>query len=125
MTEVDITAIRSLVEAEAKANAMLRKLKSEQDKMTRVRDQIRAQIARVMGDNEVGLVDGAAVLKRTQSSQFATAKFRDENPDLYDMVKTFEMTEKVDKDKLAQVAPEVYGKYLTWRWTNGLEFTDV
>lgn len=125
MSEVDLTAVRDLVTAMARADAEIRRVKQDLDKLTRLRDQIRDQLSRLMGNNEVGLVNGAAVLKRTTSKQFATAQFRTENPDLYELVKTYDMKEIVDTDKLVQIAPSVYEKYLTVRWTNTMEVDNV
>lgn len=121
MSEADLTQIKVMLQAEARASAELRALDAQKDKLTRAREQLREQIARLMGSHTVGLVNGTAVLKRTTSKQFAKARFRDENPDLYDLVKTYEMTEVVDQDKLREMAPEVYQQYLTVRWTNSIE----
>lgn len=121
MSEADLTQIKAMLQAEARATKELRASKAYQDKLTRARDQLRDQIARLMGSHDVGIVDGTSVLKRTVSQQFAKARFREENPDLYDAVKTYEMTEVIDVDKLKEMAPNVYQEYLTVRWTNTIE----
>ena len=124
MSEAYLTQIKPMLEAMARADLRLRQLRAEKEKIERAREQIRTQVARLMGNHTVGLVDGVAVLKRTTSKQFATARFREENPDLYDLVKTYEMTETVDQDKLKQMAPQIHEQYLTVRWTNSLEVAD-
>lgn len=120
MTEVDMTQFAHLIEAEAKADAARRAAESEADKYERLRDDIRDQLAILMGKHDVALVDGKEVLKRTVSKQFASARFRDENPDAYEEYKVAELKYTVDTAKLREDLPEVYQRYVTTRWTNNV-----
>lgn len=116
--ELDLDQVEELVAAEARADQARIKAEKEAEGFKRVRDTIREQLARLMGDHEVGLIRNQEVLRRVSSNQFAHARFRDENPDLYEQVKTVEIKDVVDREKLAAIAPEVYAKYLGTRWTN-------
>lgn len=121
MSEIDLTAIQELIVAEKRADQARIAAEKEAAGYKRVRDQIRNQLDRVMGANEVGLVGNQEVLRKTLSEQFAHARFREENPDLWDLVKVVETKETVDVDKLKQISESTYEKYCTTRWTNTIE----
>lgn len=116
--QVDLSHYESLVVAEDNADTARRFHESEAKKYTRVRDEIREQLDLLMGDAEVGLVNGKDVLRRTKSKQFAWAKFRDELPDIYAEYKVVRLAEEVDTDRLAKELPDVYARFCSSRWTN-------
>lgn len=118
MTEIDLSLYSSLVEAEARADQARKLHEAEAAKFTRARDEIREQLALLMGDATVGLVNGHQVLKRTPSRQFAWARFRSENPDMWEEYKVPKLTYEVDTDKLSAEQPDVYNRYSGTRWTN-------
>jgi hypothetical protein len=121
MSEIDLSAYAQLVQAEKSADESRRYHEAEAKQYERVRDQIREQLARVMGTAELGIINGKEVLKRTTSEQFAWARFRTENPDIAAEYIVPKLVEEVDKKRLASELPDLYHRYCTVRWTNNSE----
>jgi uncharacterized protein YabN with tetrapyrrole methylase and pyrophosphatase domain len=121
MTEIDLGAFASLVQAEKSADDSRRFHEAEAKQYERVRDQIREQLAKVMGNAEVGIINGKEVLKKTSSKSFAWARFRDENPDIAPEYTVSKLVDEIDKERLAKELPNLYARYCTTRWTNNSE----
>lgn len=119
--EIDLTLYQSLIEAEARADDQRRIHEAEAKRYERVRNEVREQIAKLMGDATVALANGKEVLKRTPSKQFAWARFREENPAMWEEYKVPKLGYEVDTDRLRAELPEVYERYSGTRWTNTYE----
>lgn len=121
MSERDLTRFAELVQAERAADDSRRYHESEAKGYERVRDTIREQLAAVMGDADVGLINGREVLKKTVSKQFAWSRFASENPDIAKEYTIPKLVDEIDKDRLAKELPDLYARYCSIRWTNNSE----
>lgn len=121
MTEKNLDVIKPLVLAHAKARATKKWHEAEAARNDRVAKEIEEQIAKVLGDADTGIIDNAVAIRRVPTSQFAIAQFRSKYPDLYEEVRVPVIKDDVDKDKLKQIAPEVYGEFATTRWYNDMQ----
>jgi hypothetical protein len=120
-SEVDLSAFAQVIQAERAADEARRFHEAEAKRYERVRDECRDQLGRLMGDASVALVHGKDVLKRTQSDQFAWARFRKEHPELAAQYTVPKLTDEIDKARLAKELPDLYASYCTIRWTNSSE----
>lgn len=121
MTDKDLTAFESLIRAERAADDARRYHESEARGAERVRDEIRRQLAALMGNAEVGLVNGREVLRKTTSEQFAWARFAKENPGIAAEYTVKKLVDEIDKQRLHDELPDLYAQYCTTRWTNNSE----
>lgn len=121
MSEISLDALRGLVLSEHRADAARRRAELEAKKYTRLRDEIRAVIAAKMGDATEGTIDGKIAMRRTESAQFADARFRKDHPDMYEEVKVPKLVYEVDLDKLKEIDESIVAQYSTVRWTNYIE----
>lgn len=119
--EKDLTAFAQLVQAEKSADDARRFHEAEAKRYERARDEIRQQLAILMGAASVALVNGKEVLKKTTSGQFAWRRFVDENPDVAKDYIVPKLVDEVDKDRLAKELPDLYERYCTVRWTNNAQ----
>lgn len=119
--EVDLTLYASLIEMERKADEGRRFHEKEAAKFTRARDEIREQLAKLMGSAHVGLVNGKQAMRRTESKQFAKARFAAEYPEMYEEYKVPKLVYEVDTQRLETEQPDVYSQFTTTRWTNSSE----
>ena len=120
-TEVDLTHVRDLVKAERDADAMRQHHEAAAKDATRARDQIRAALAKVFGDADEGVIDGKVVLRKTDTEQFAHARFAKDYPDLAKQFEVPKLKYVIDTDNLRKADPELFAKYATSRWYNCLE----
>lgn len=121
MSEIDLTEKADLIEQEYAADQARRFHEAEAEKYERVRDQVRAELRRLMGTHEIALVHGKEVLKRTLSKQFADARFRKAHPDIWEDYKTPRLKYELDMDRLRKDLPDLVAQFSTERWTNNSE----
>ena len=122
MTDVvDLTIIEPLILAHRRARNAEAQHKQEAEAYARRAREIEEQIAKVMGNARVGLVGDKEVIRRTPTTQFASALFRTQRPDLWEQVKTVEIKDVIDFDKLKQIDPEAYAEFQVTRWYNKAE----
>lgn len=121
MSEIDLTEAAALVEQEYALDQTRRFHKAEAEKYERARDEVRKDLARLMGVHDVALVNGKPVLRRTLSKQFAHSRFRDAHPDIFDEYKTPHLEYVLDMDRLRKELPDLVAQFSTERWTNNSE----
>lgn len=120
--EVDLGNHRDLVKAHAAAIAKRKFHEAEAAKYDKVAKDIAAKaLSKVFGDATEGYLDGRLVLRRVETSQFASARFAKEHPDLAKQFETAEVVYKIDVDNLEKAEPDLFKSYLTTRWYNDLE----
>lgn len=117
MSEIDLSHRADLVLAARSADERRRFHLAEAEKYERARDEIRDELAREMGDAEVGLVNGKPVITKKESMQFAVAKFREAHPDIFEAYKRLKVVDDLDKAKLKAELPEVFAEFAVTRWT--------
>lgn len=116
-TEIDLKNHRDLVKAYFNAKELQRFHEGEAEKYAKAaRDIADRALAKVFGDATDGYLDGKLVLRRRQTTQFASARFAKDYPDLAKEFEEAELKYVIDTGALELAEPDLYKKYLTTRW---------
>ena len=113
---VDLGNIRNLIEAERLADKERREAEAKAREYTKIRDEIRKNIAKVLPIGRQGLIDGMPVVEYSLTEGFAHARFQRDHPDLAKMCTRLEEREVLDLDKLRHMQPDLYNQYRIPRW---------
>jgi hypothetical protein len=74
-------------------------------------EKLKAQMAEIMGDQEIGTVNGEAVFFYQRQNRFNSTAFQKQYPDMYRLY-TRDITEKkFDPDWLKQARPDLYAEF--------------
>jgi hypothetical protein len=74
-------------------------------------EKIKAQMAEIMGDHEIGTVNGDPVFFYQRQDRFNSSEFRKQYPDMYRLY-THEVTEaKFDVDWFKKARPDLYAEF--------------
>jgi hypothetical protein len=110
-TKVELDAhvdlLRRLTEAQNAAKAW-----------TSIANGLRDQIEKLIGDAEVGTVNGEEALTFSWVDSFRSTDFKKQQPDLYRRYEVDTTVRKLDVDWLKRTQPELYREYQTRRFVN-------
>lgn len=115
-----LDSIRALITGERRLDQQRREAQRHLDEVTQARDEVRAAIARFLGDETSGSVDGQEVLRREPKSgaAFKKAEFAKRYPELAKEYTVAKVTEELDVAGLAMAHPDVYNEFRVYQWTN-------
>ena len=85
------------------------------------RERIKAELAAIMGDSEVGTVNGEAVLFYRPEERFKTREFAKQYPDFYRLYSRDITKQQFDAEWLKDERPDLYAEFQVRAMRNTFE----
>jgi hypothetical protein len=113
MSCVDEPIVPAKIELDEHADliARYRKCRDLEAQWKKEKEIVKAQLAKLMGDAEVGLLNGEKVLTYAREERFNTTEFRKQYPDMYKLYMKEKTVEQFDLEGFRLTRSELFEEF--------------